>query len=161
MGSVNLAEMMPYFQTLIWYHQYNGRERLRHRGVLNVHVISDSQTTVTHGSLAAKPGRELPKVQRPLWAGMRELGHMGYSLHWHWAVRSSNSLNLLADLIAALARREILLMGKEFGTLRFDGSDPKGDMLAARAAEALSKVQFVDPLDGKQIDVNDLNPTGP
>jgi ribonuclease HI len=151
-GSVNFAEMMPYFQALIWYHNHAGKDEVKKRGLLNVHVITDSAVTVNHGAKAAQPGQELPKVpQRALWAGMRELGHMGYCLHWHWAERSTNSLNFLADLIAALARRQILLLGQDI-------SLPDNGELAQRAAEALAEVRFVDPVDGEPIDVHALNP---
>lgn len=155
-GSVNLAELMPYFQALLWFHNHVGMRRIKGRGFLTVHVITDSQVTATHGKHAATLGDALPKVpQRALWAGMRELAHMGYHLHWHWAMRSSNSLNVLADLIAALARRRILALGQEFEQPGYDHART----LTERAMRALDKVRFVDPLDGTPINVHALNPS--
>ncbi len=154
MGSVNVAEMMPYLQALTWYHHHAGRVEIKKRGLLQVHVITDSRTTVTHGRAAANLGAELPKIpQRALWAGMRELGRMGYDLQWHWAQRSTSSLNFLADLIAALARRELLLLGRE---VQLHGYEDEA--LAKKAADALGQVQFVDPVDGTALDVDALNP---
>lgn len=154
MGSVNVAEMMPYLQALTWYHYHAGKAEIKKRGLLQVHVITDSRATVTHGRMAANLGAELPKVpQRALWAGMRELGRMGYNLQWHWARRSTSSLNFLADLIAGLARREILLLGRE---VQLHGCGDEA--LAKKAADALDRVQFVDPMDGITLDVNALNP---
>ena len=154
LGSVNIAEMMPYLQALVWYHHHAGGVEIKKRGLLRVHVITDSNVTAIHGRRVANPGEELPKVpQRALWAGMRELGRMGYDLQWHWARRSTSSLNFLADLIAALARREILLLGRE---VQLHGYGD--EVLAKRAADALNQVQFVDPVDGTMLDVNALNP---
>jgi hypothetical protein len=76
---------------------------------------------------------------------------MGYDIQWHWAKRSTSSLNSLADLIAGLSRREILQM-------RPDLPLPGNEDIAKRAADALSNVCFVDPVDGGQIDIHALNP---
>lgn len=154
MGSINVAEMMPYLQALTWYYHHAGKVEIKKRGLLRVHVITDSRVTVIHGRAAANPGAELPKVpQRALWASMRELGRMGYDLQWHWAQRSTSSLNFLADLIAALARRELLLLGREVQLRGYED-----EALAKKAADALDQVQFVDPIDGTTLDVNALNP---
>lgn len=153
-GSVNMAEAMPYFQAMFWFHNAHGVDRIKRRGALQVHIITDSQVTVNHGRKAANLKEALPKIpHRPIWAGMREFGYMGYEFHWHWAPRSTNNLNWASDLIAALARREILLLGQDFDTRGFSGT-----ALAARAAESMANVQFQDPADGSPIDLNHLNP---
>src|SRR5690606_3956202 len=42
-GSGNMAELMPYIQTLTWYDTHYGRELLKTLGYLNVHILTDSQ----------------------------------------------------------------------------------------------------------------------
>jgi len=145
-GSVNLAEMMPYLTGLINYHEQYGKRQLKMRSPLQVHIITDSQVTCYHGVAAASATEELPKVShRPLWAGMRDLGRMGYRIHYHWAARSTSMLNWASDLIAYLARKNIKNIEEE-------------DQLAARARAAIEQVQFVDPATGEGIDIHALNP---
>jgi len=147
LGSINLAEMMPYLMGLINYHEQQGKRQLKMRSPLQVHIITDSQVTCYHGIAAAKPEEPLPKVShRALWAGMRELGRMGYRIHYHWAERSTSMLNWASDLIAYLARK---------GVKNLEGEEE----LAARARAAIEQVRFVDPADGSAIDIHSLNPS--
>jgi len=151
-GSINLAEMMPYLQALTWYDKHAGHAEIKTSGPRNVHIITDSRVIATHGTTAADFKQPLPACsQRALWAAMREFGFMGYRITWHWAARSSNSLNFLADLIAGMARREIDLLAKKAATTSYAS-------LAARAAEALASVGFVDPASSELLDINALNP---
>jgi hypothetical protein len=149
-GSVNQAEVSPYWFGLTWYHSQFGKARLRHKTPLHVHVITDSQVTAGHGTAAANFSRELPSVPtRPVWAGMREFGRMGYQLHWHWATRNACALNAMADLIAGLSRREIKdIRAEQTGT----------DQLAQRAADALGSVTFVNPATQENISAYEINP---
>lgn len=149
LGSINLAEMMPYFQALCWFHNAHGMERLRERCPLLVHVITDSQVTALHGNRAANRHEDLPKVgQRPLWAAVREFAALGYRIQFHWAERCESGLNYLADLIAALSRRGIM----QIDQLATD------DALAAKARQAIERVTFCDPATGRPISAYEINP---
>lgn len=107
-GSINLAELMPYLQAMTYYHANHGRERLKARGLLNVHVITDSQVIFTHGRQASLPTEPLPKVQRELWAAMRAYTTAGYHFTFHWARRSTSLLNWYTDLLAAVTRKSVM-----------------------------------------------------
>jgi hypothetical protein len=106
-GSISLAEFMPYFQALSFYHHEFGRERLKFRGRLQVHVITDSQVISQHGNQVADPRNALPKTQQAMWAGMREFGTMGYEFHYHWARRSTSVLNKYVDLLSVMGRKSM------------------------------------------------------
>lgn len=51
-GSINLAEAMPYLQSLTWYDVHHGKERLKALGYLRVHILTDSQVTANWGNQA-------------------------------------------------------------------------------------------------------------
>jgi hypothetical protein len=145
-GSINLAEMMPYYQALCWYHHVHGKERLKRRAPLRVHVITDSQVTTTHGNAAAHGSATLPKVgHRALWMAMREFGNMGYAIQFHWAGRSDSSLNNLCDLVAALSRRAIRDM-------------PEHAASATAVTQAFSDLTFRDPETGEPLSPYSFNP---
>ena len=151
LGSVNLAEMMPYFQALSWYHNAHGMARLKERCPLHVHVITDSQVTALHGNRAASGHENLPKIgHRALWAAMREFKALGYQLEYHWAERSDSGLNYLSDLIAGLSRREIKHIDANITGV--DG------VLAVRGANAIGQVTFKDPETGDPISPYEINP---
>jgi hypothetical protein len=153
LGSVNMAEMLPYLMALSWFHQQFGKERLRQRAPIHVHIITDSQVTAQHGTRVAN--HALPNVgHRPFWAGIQELGRMGYRLTYHWAVRSDSTLNWMADLIAGLARREIKLLGTD---VLFDGNGSQA--LAEKALGVIGQLRFCDPGSGEVISPYHLNPT--
>lgn len=146
-GSINLAEMEAYLKPLFWFHAKFGSERLRRRSPLYVHVITDSQVTVTHGIRAANLSESLPNVaHRPLWAAMREFAHMGYCLRYHWAPRCTSELNTLSDLIAGLSRRALLQQ-----------SDEEPD-LSQRVNTALANLNIVDPATGQTPNAYNVNP---
>jgi len=152
-GSVNLAEMMPYFQSMVWYHHSHGKARLKQKCPLLVHVITDSQVTALHGNRAASGHEDLAKVgHRALWAAMREFAALGYRFEWHWAGRCDSGLNYLADLIAGLSRREIKHVGIDLTGV--DG------VLAVRGANAIQRVTFADPETGEVISPYSINPDG-
>ncbi len=150
-GSINMAELMPYLQILTWLHQEVGKSRLKRTGILNVHIITDSQVVAKQGVITANPALDLPKVQQGLWAAMREFGRLGYHLHWHWADRMTNELNSVADLIAGLSRRTLIAAGI---------TDDAAEAAAQRAADALDHVSFKDPLSGSEISLHDIAPFG-
>lgn len=147
MGSINLAEMMPYFQSLVWYEETYGKKLRKRFGTVNVHIITDSQVTALHGGRTASGFEDLPKVpQRSLWAAMREFRALGYRIHWHWAERCDSGLNVLGDLVAGLARRSI------------KNIDPSVD-LAKQAAEAIGNLTFRDPASGEVLSPYLINPS--
>ncbi len=148
LGSVNCAESMPYMQALTWFDAVYGKERLKARGHLNVHVLTDSQTIATWGNRAMSPEGTLPRSNIAIWAPMREYRRLGYHCQFYWAARSTTQLNWASDLIAALCRQEIQR-----------AMDPRiGDgVLSIRAANAIAKVKFHGP-DDQPINPYHLNP---
>lgn len=149
-GSVNSAESLPYLQALSWFDAKHGRERLRARGILNVHIITDSKVIATWGTKAMSPAGDLPRANVAYWAAMREFRRLGYHCHFHWANRSTTQLNWTADLIAGMARRELQAASKQ---VEF----PEG--ISQRALQAVAGLQFANPETGEPIDIYHLNPT--
>lgn len=148
-GSVNLAELLPYLQSLCWFHNAYGHDRLKSRGTLNVHIITDSNLTAVNGNLSANLSRDLPEGPwRPLWASIREYCRMGYRLTFHWCRRDTSDLNALADLIAGLTRRAVHAV--------LDSNDEAA--IAARAANAVGRLVFVDPVTGEPVSPYLVNP---
>ncbi len=145
-GSINLAEMEAYLKPLFWFDNTYGRERLKRKSPLHVHIISDSQVTCTHGTKAAMLEGPLPDVShRPMWAAMRELARMGYYLRYHWAPRCTSGLNMLSDLIAGLSRAELL------------NQDEAIEGLSQRVWEAVRNLTIVEPT-GLSTNAYDINP---
>lgn len=115
LGSVNLAEQMPYMQAMLhWLNACKGRELLKRRGVLQVHIITDSETVAKHGSQASNFDEMLPRTQYPLWAAWREMIREGFQFTFHWAPRASNLFNIACDCIASMARRSVLTQSTSF-----------------------------------------------
>jgi hypothetical protein len=111
-GSIAIAEMMPTVHALLWYVQFHGHARKAGlgRSILNVHVITDSTTTVDHWAALARGGDKARKIRRkrPIWNVLLQFERSGYILHFHWVARGEISLNQkLADPVAALARNAV------------------------------------------------------
>ncbi len=108
-GSITLAELMPYYHALTWYHANAGRHRLKTRtGVLYVHIVTDSKVITEQGREACDITKPLPKVQQALWATFREFTKLGYNFSFHWQERSTSLMNQCCDLVASLARRSAI-----------------------------------------------------
>ena len=149
-GSVNLAESMPYLQSLTWYDTYHGKERLRKTGLLNVHIVTDSQTVAKWGTNAMSAHAELPRKMLALWSGMRELRRLGYNCQFHWLPRQTTELNWVADLIAGLSRGAVI---------HAKNSDMfKNGDVAKAAASAISSLVFYDPETEEPLSPYNYNP---
>jgi hypothetical protein len=148
-GSVNIAESMPYVQALTWYDQHHGKMLLKELGMLNVHILTDSQVVAQWGTRAMQSHSELPRKQLGLFAAMREYRRLGYQCQFHWAPRMTTELNWAADLMAGLARREVI---NALDPSYVAGSDP-----AVRAANAIGNLVFYDPDSGNQLDPYTVN----
>jgi len=148
-GSVNFAESMPYCQAVGWFDANYGKERLRARGYLNVHILTDSQVVATWGNRAMSPTGDVSRKHAFLWAGMKEMRRLGYHCVFHWAPRMTTHANWATDLLAGLARAEI--------QRAIDPSYVQGDV-AQRAATALDNLQFRDPETQELIDPHKINP---
>lgn len=125
-GSVNMAELMPYLHALTWFDAKFGSDRLRRAGgALYVHVLTDSDVTVGSARKALVEGR-LPKSQPALWAAMQQFQRRGYLMHFHWIPRESVNLNWLADRLATLSRTAVKQItpqdqdGKPLSAYEFD-----------------------------------------
>jgi hypothetical protein len=150
-GSINFAETMPYLQLINWYDQHGGgKERLRQYGFVRVHIITDSQVIARWGTASAGSG-DLPRNHIVMWAGLRELRRLGYQFTFHWANRSESLLNWMADLVAGMARRELLRLLDKFDV---------GDVISQRAAAAIQGLYFANPLTGEPINIYHLNHDG-
>jgi ribonuclease HI len=115
LGSINLAEQMPYFQAVLhWRASGGGKELLERRGVLHAHIVTDSQVVANHGAQACDFNQILPKTQGPLWAGWRELVREGFVFTFHWAPRESSLLNQACDMLASMARRAVMTQSRQF-----------------------------------------------
>jgi hypothetical protein len=148
-ASVNMAELMPYYQAFSRFHEEFGHKRLKRTGTLNCHVVTDSQTIAKWGAQTSDLSQPLPRPGFVYHAGLRELVRMGYQLTYHWAPRSTSLLNWAADLISALCRKEILKL-----------ANPTVDagVISWRAMEAIRQVVFCNPATGEPINLYDLNP---
>jgi hypothetical protein len=110
-GTIAIAELMPTIHGLLWYSEFHGhatKVRLG-RGTINVHVVTDNETTVKHWSLLSKGGQAAYKIRkkRPLWSVLLQLERAGYILHFHWVPRGTVGLQILADEVAGIARNTI------------------------------------------------------
>lgn len=183
MGSINLAELMPYLHALTWYHANVGKQRIASIGrPLVVHIITDSQVIAAQGQQAAELSQSLPKVQEAQWAAMRQLAHMGYLLHYHWIERCTTALNWAADLLAGMSRRAVRdcsrgPLNPEWLTWArtvhdyWAAREPGNPLLpvirplleqfstpAQQCAQAIEQVGMRDPASGEPIDVTQLDP---
>jgi len=109
-GSIAIAELLPTVHAMLWYDEFQGkaaRQRLG-RPVLNVHVITDSETTFHHAAALA-PGPKTAKLrrERPLWNVLIQLERAGYLFQFHWVPRQSLGLNILGDRVAGIASKTI------------------------------------------------------
>lgn len=151
-GSVNFAESMPYIHALTWYDKHYGKELLQNLGHLNVHILTDSQVIAQWGTQAMQPDNvsELPRKQLILFAGLREFRRLGYHCRFHWAPRMTSEFNWAADVIAGLARAEVMKAA--------DPSYVIGNDHATRAANAIGNLVFHDPLTGQPLNPYNVNP---
>jgi hypothetical protein len=148
-ASVNMAELMPYYQAICWFEHTYGRARRKQYPLLQTHIITDSQVIATWGTQAADLSRPLPSTGIMYLAGLRELARMGYQLHYHWLPRATSQLNQIADLVATLSRRELMRCVRD---------DAATIALRERVIQAMQRVRFCDPNTGEPILLQDLNP---
>lgn len=101
-GTVNVAELKALLHGLMWLDEEGNGQDLRRQkgGMVNVHLITDSEITVNQGN-----GRYAAKgVTRILWGAVRTLERDGYRLHFHWYARDLIQLNMLCDHASRQAR---------------------------------------------------------
>jgi hypothetical protein len=110
-GSIAIAEMMPTVHAMLWYAEFQGKARRVQlkRSTLNVHIITDNETTVTHWGILTAGGQRAQKLRkkRPLWNVLLQLERSGYIFHFHWTARATVGLNKLADEVAGVASKAI------------------------------------------------------
>ena len=118
-GSINFAELMPYLQALAWYDNNYGSDRIRKVGILQVHVITDSQVIATEGNRVFA-GERLPRSRALVWGSMTALRTCGYAIQFHWAPRATLGLNWMADCLAGLSRRTLIAATKPPSLIELD-----------------------------------------
>jgi hypothetical protein len=107
-GTIMLAELMPAVHALLWFHEFHGRARVSQLGrPLNVHVVTDNQTTTHHWHLLNSDTQKAQKIRRtrPLWNVLLRVAQAGYEFHFHWVRRNTVELQMLADELAASAKK--------------------------------------------------------
>lgn len=104
-GSINLAELMPYLHAITWFDAKFGKDRFQRKPTLSVHILTDSEVTVNNGQKMMRG--QIPKAQSALWMAMQQFFRQGYMFHFHWIPRESCGLNWLADSLAGNTRRAV------------------------------------------------------
>jgi hypothetical protein len=110
-GSIAIAELMPAVHAMLWYAEFQGKVRraqLR-RGSLNIHIITDNETTSLHWAILTAGGQRAQKLRkkRPLWNVLLQLERSGYIFHFHWIARDTVGLNKVADKVAGITSKVI------------------------------------------------------
>jgi hypothetical protein len=94
-GTVNVAELLPYFIPLQWYLSNKHKAGT----TADVYIVSDSQSTV------AAQTKDLAKASNAmLLAGLRWLPRVGVNLHWKFVERETLALNVTVDALSKHGR---------------------------------------------------------
>lgn len=116
LGTVPIAETMPYIHALLWYCRKDGplsaRQKLLGKAApTRVVIITDNQYVAEHGEAIATGGRTIDNVRRNvfLWAAIDAAKHENLQLYFRWIDRESMALNQLADTMAGIAHKEHIL----------------------------------------------------
>lgn len=99
-GSVNLSELMPYLQCLMWYEAVRKTWlKTKGKGLTRVHIITDSKLTADQGNNIVDRN-----ANTEIWAAIEDIEQRGYHITWHWMERSSTGLNALTDCVSKSSR---------------------------------------------------------
>lgn len=106
--TVDIAELMPYVQAMLWYDRYYGKARRKQRGKdhLSVLIITDRESIAGQG-LAVSTGRaRIAEICRrqPLWSVIAQFERQGYRFTWAHKGRNEIALNSVADRMADAAK---------------------------------------------------------
>lgn len=150
LGSINVAEGMPYIQAMAWYDATQKALRPNQGGTIQVHIITDSSTIATWCNAAADGARATPMGSGLLLGSyIREMSRRGYSFRTHWARRMSNQVNWAADLIAGLSRA---------GFVNSISTPDSTESIADQSAKLLASVELIDPDTKLPMDVYNIHP---
>lgn len=109
LGSVNMAELLPYIQAMSCFHEAGrGKTVLAAHGHCRVVILTDSGYVAMCGAVAADVEQLLPGTHSALWACIRQWARMGYVFRFHHRPRSTTLMNQWADLTASLARKSVV-----------------------------------------------------
>jgi len=111
-GTIGVAEVMPYFQAMLWYHETMAnvlRDRLRiasRSRPIRVHIVTDCQQVAEQGRALSQGLKSLREVRqnRPLWHGLMQFEREGFQFDFHFLPRTTIALNILADAVANSGR---------------------------------------------------------
>jgi len=135
LGSINFAELMPYFQALLWYdHFYQAAWKAR-QSFLRVTILTDHKALVDQATQAADDKRPLPAAQEPLWAAFRQLLRMGYLITFVWQPRDTSDINRACDILSKDCRKTV-----------------------EAVRDNLDKQRWVDPASKADTNIYDINP---
>jgi hypothetical protein len=111
-GTITVAELMPYIELMVWYTAKDGPGRRRRSEVaaagrhMQIHIVTDSSTIAKCGN---NPGSR--RAHSELWACMDAYERSGYQMTYHHLHRERANLNVLVDQISRRCRldnKEIL-----------------------------------------------------
>jgi ribonuclease HI len=146
LGTINLAELMPYYHALAWYADWRAKNAhpCSARGLTRVAIVSDCKALVEQGQkiLNGDKAWEDVKANRGLWLALYDFVRLGYVLNFHWAARATSALNVYCDAVANSSRLAV--------------SDTQ--LKAQQAATALNSVMLPHTKRKEPVSIYDCNP---
>lgn len=108
LGTVPIAEIMPYVHALLWYADRKTKLIKTHKAT-RVLIVCDNQPLMQQGQQLARGARTPNSLDsnRPLWRALIGFQSEGFKLHFHWIERVTIALNRYADAMASTARKSI------------------------------------------------------
>lgn len=102
-GTVNLAEVFPYLQAMMWYEDARKTwlDSSENRP-LRVHIITDSKYAADAGNLLIPR-----KANAALWAALDTVIGNTYHVTWHWMCRNGTCLNAMTDELSKSSRKTL------------------------------------------------------
>jgi hypothetical protein len=102
-GSITVAEIMPYLQSVIWYSKEHGKNRVQElKRQLHVHIVTDNKAVADVGNQRNR------KMHPELFAVLNVLEQKGYIFHFHHQPRYALDLTVLMDEVCRQARASLL-----------------------------------------------------
>lgn len=107
-GTVTLAEFLPYLYALNWYGGDDGpgksrlKQAMTEQRSLQIHIITDSEITATVGN-----NPESRKKHYQMWAALDAWRSSGYEITFHFVPRDVTPLNIFVDAVSRQARIDL------------------------------------------------------
>lgn len=129
LGTVDIAELMPYVQAMTWYDRYHGKARRAQvdKDLLDILIITDRKSIAQQAANLQASRNRVDDICRklPLWAAMLHFERRGYTFRWVWKERGKIALNSLADRMADTAKHAAAnALAEGLAHVRADLPDP-------------------------------------